>query len=112
MIAGVPGLDAYEVGEQVGLTARFGSESEPFEPDRVIVRVRDPQGRTAELRYGHDAALVRTGPGSYQVIVTATIPGRWQYRFVGMGHRARAEHDGFFDVFDVALEGTDDGPVT
>jgi hypothetical protein len=104
MMTTMPGVDAYEVGEQVGLTARFGSEADPFEPERVLVRVRDPQGRMAELRYGTDAAVVRTGPGSYQVIVTATIPGRWRYRFVGMGGRTRAEHDGFFDVFDVTSD--------
>jgi hypothetical protein len=98
------GPDVYEVGEQVGLAARFGTEDDPFDPDRLIVRVRDPDGRTADLTYGRDAAVVRTGPGAFQVIVTATIPGRWWYRFVAIGGRSRAEHDGFFDVFDLDLD--------
>ncbi len=98
------GTDVYEVGEQVGLSVRFGTEADPFEPDRLIVRVRDPEGRTAELTYGRDAVVVRTGPGAYQVVVTATIPGRWQYRFVAIGGGYRAEHDGFFDVFDVSVQ--------
>ncbi len=101
MIAPMGGTDVYEVGEQVGLVVRFGSEEHPFDPDRLIVRVRDPEGRTAELTYGHDAAVVKTAPGVYQVVVAATIPGRWQYRFVAIGKRSRAEQDGFFDVFDL-----------
>ncbi len=95
------GAEAYEVGEQVGLAARFGTDEEPFEPTRVIVRVRDPEGRTAELTYGVVDAVVRTAPGSYQVVLTASTPGRWRYRFVALGGRARAEHDGYFDVFDL-----------
>jgi hypothetical protein len=97
----VAGSDVYEVGEQIALAARFGTEEEPFEPSRIMVRVRSPEGRDAELTYGKHQELVRTGPGSYQVVVTATTPGRWRYRFVGFGRGARAEHEGFFDVFDV-----------
>ena len=97
----VAGSDVYELGEQIALAAQFGTEDEPFEPSRVIVRVRDPEGRTAELTYGVDESVVRTGPGSYQVVIAATVAGRWRYRFVGLGSRARAEHDGFFDVFDL-----------
>ena len=97
----VAGSDVYELGETVALAARFGTEEEPFEPSRVIVRVRDPEGRTAELSYGVDESVVRTAPGSYQVVVAATVPGRWRYRFVGLGKRARAEHEGVFDVFDL-----------
>ncbi len=105
MMTAVAETDVYELGEQVALAARFGTDEEPFEPSRVLVRVRDPQGRTAELTYGTHDAVVRTGPGSYQVVVTVSVPGRWIYRFVGMGDRAggraRAEHEGFFDVFDL-----------
>ncbi len=98
------GDDVYEVGEQVGLAVRFGTDDNPFEPTRVIVRLRDPEGHTAELAYGVAEALVRTGPGSYEVVVTASTPGRWRYRFVGLGRRARAEHEGFFDVFDLNVD--------
>jgi hypothetical protein len=101
MMQAVASADVYEVGEQVGLGVRFGTEEEPFEPTRVIVRLRDPQGRTAELTYGVHDALVRSSPGCYQVVVTASIPGRWHYRFVGLSGMARAEHEGFFDVFDL-----------
>ncbi len=100
----VAGSDVYELGEQIALAAHFGTEEEPFEPSRVIVRVRDPQGRSAELTYGVDESVVRTGPGSYHVVVAATVPGRWRYRFVGLGNRTRAEHEGFFDVFDLSGE--------
>lgn len=103
-MAAVAGSDVYEVGEQIALAARFGTDEAPFEPSKVIFRVRDPQGKMAELSYGRHDAVVRTGPGSFQVVVTASVPGRWRYRFVGMGGRARAEHEGFFDVFDVKDE--------
>ncbi len=94
------GAEVYEVGDQVGLAVRFGTPDEPLDPDRVEVRVRDPQGRTVDLRYGRDLAVVRTMPGAYELVVVAEVPGRWRYRFVGMGS-VRAEHDGFFDVFDL-----------
>lgn len=100
----VAGAEVYEVGDQVGLAVQFGSQEAPVDPPRVEIRVRDPEGRTAQLLYGSDTAVVRTGPGSYQVVITATVPGRWRYRFVGTGGRLRAEHDGFFDVFDLATE--------
>jgi hypothetical protein len=98
------GADLYELGDQVGLAVQFGTAESPFDPPRVIVRLRDPEGRTAELAYGTDAAVVRTAPGAYQVVVVATIPGRWRYRFVGTGRGTQAGHDGFFDVFDLATD--------
>ena len=97
----VAGSDVYEVGEQIALAAQFGTEEEPFEPQRVIVRVRDPNGKMAELSHGVHDTVVKTGPGAYQIVVTASVPGRWRYRFVGFGRGARAEHEGFFDVFDL-----------
>jgi hypothetical protein len=101
----VRGPEIYSVGDTVGLAVRFGTEDEPIEPNRVEVRVRDPKGRTAQLTYGKDPGVVRVARGEYQVVVVATVPGRWQYRFVGLGlPLRRAEHDGFFDVFDVGTE--------
>ena len=97
----VAGPDVYELGDQIALAARFGTDEEPFEPSRVVVRVRDPEGKIAELTYGRDEGVARVGPGSYEVVVTASVPGRWRYRIVGFGGRARAELDGFFDVFDL-----------
>ena len=94
--------EVYELGDNVGLAVQFGTRDDPFDPSRVEVRIRNPGGKTAQLTYGTDPAVVRVAPGSYRVVVLATVPGRWQYRFVGVGTRTRrAEHDGFFDVFDV-----------
>jgi hypothetical protein len=95
--------ELYELGDQVGLSVQFGSPKKPIDPARVHVRVRDPEGRTAELTYGKDQSVVRTAPGEYQVVIVATLPGRWRYRFVGLG-RVRGEHDGFFDVFDLSAD--------
>ena len=94
------GGEVYEVGDQVGLAVQFGTADDPVDPAGVEIRVRDPEGRTVELRYGRDVAVVRTAPGSYQVVLVATVAGRWRYRFVGMGP-VRADHDGYFDVFDL-----------
>lgn len=98
------GTEVYEIGDQVGLAVQFGSEEDPVDPSRVVISVKDPDGRTAQLTFGSDAAVLRTSPGAYQVVVVATIPGRWQYRFVGYGRGMRAEHDGYFDVFDLGLD--------
>ena len=96
----VAGAEVYEVGDQVGLAVQFGTAEEPVDPSGVEVRVRDPEGRTADLRYGRDEGVTRIAPGAYQVVIVASVPGRWRYRFVGMGP-VRADHDGFFDVFDL-----------
>lgn len=98
------GAEVYELGDHVGLSVQFGTQADPFDPRRVEVQVRDPKGHTARLRFGTDAAVVRTAPGVYQLVLAASVPGRWHYRFVGMGTGMRAEHDGFFDVFDVATD--------
>lgn len=90
------------MGDQVGLAVQFGTPEDPVDPRSVLIRVRDPQGRMAELAYGRDQAVVRAAPGEYQIVIEATVPGRWQYRFVGSGGRLQAEHNGYFDVFDLA----------
>lgn len=102
MAAG-PTADVYELGENVGLAVTFGGPDAPLDPAVVTIRLMDPDGRRMELTYGVDEAVVRTGPGSYQVVVAATVAGRWRYRFVGSGDR-RGAFDGFFDVFDLRPE--------
>jgi hypothetical protein len=97
----VAGADVYEVGEHVGLAVTFGTPDAPVDPAQVVVRLMDPAGGTAELAYGMDPAVTRTAPGQYQVVVAATLPGRWRYRFVGTG-RDRGAFDGYFDVFDLS----------
>lgn len=98
------GAEVYEVGDQVGLAVQFGTPDKPLDPKTVMISVRDPEGRMARLTFGSDAAVVRTAPGNYQVVIGASIAGRWQYRFTGSGRGIRAEHDGFFDVFDLTGE--------
>lgn len=96
--------EVYELGENVGLAVTFGTPEAPVDPARVVVRLMDPVGGVCELTYGVHEALVRTDPGRYQVVLEATIPGRWRYRFVGSG-RAQGALDGFFDVFDLGAPG-------
>ena len=96
------GTELYELGDQVGLAVQFGTPQDPVDPARVMISLRDPEGRTAQLKFGSDQAVVRVAPGSYQLVVQASVPGRWQYRFVGYGKGIRAEHEGYFDVFDLA----------
>jgi len=96
------GAEVYEVGDQVGLAIQFGTPESPVDPSGVEVRVRDPQGRSARLTFGKDEAVTRVAPGVYQVVITAGVPGRWQYRFVGV--KPHGEHNGFFDVFDLGSD--------
>ena len=97
------GGEVYEVGDQVGLAVQFGTPEDPVDPSAVEFRIKDPDGRTADLRYGRDLGVTRTAPGAYQVVIVASIPGRWRYRFVGIGP-VRADHDGYFDVFDLGTD--------
>jgi len=96
------GTEVYELGDRVGVAVQFGTPEEPIDPSRVMVTVRDPQGRRAEMRFGDHPAVVRVAPGNYQIVLEAGVPGRWIYRFVGYGRMLRAEHEGYFDVFDLA----------
>lgn len=101
------GAEAYGKGEQVGLGVQFGTAERPFDPQRVEFRVRDPEGRQAILVYGTDPSVLRVAPGAYQVVIVASVPGRWVYRFAGSGRGAQGAHDGYFDVFDL----DDDSPA-
>ena len=98
------GAEPYELGDHVGVAVQFGTPDNPLDPAQVTVNVRNPQGQTAQLRFGADPAVVRVAPGNYQVVLEATVPGRWNYRFVGYGRGVRAEHDGAFDVFDLGAD--------
>ena len=93
------GVEIYELGEQVGLAARFATETGPVDPPRVVFRVRDPEGAVTEIVYGRSPAVERVAPGVYQTVVAATLPGRWRYRFAAPG--SPLAHEGFFDVFDL-----------
>lgn len=105
-MTGSAASDAYELGEHVGLAASFGGPDAPVDPTRVVVRLMDPNGKRKELTYGIDEAVQRVAPGSYQVVLAATIAGRWRYRFVGSGSYHGA-FDGVFDVFDLTGGGAD-----
>lgn len=92
--------EVYELGDQVGLAVQFGGDN-PVDPRQVVFRLRDPQGRGVELTHGRDDSVIRIAPGSYQVVIVADAPGRWNYRFVGIGGGGAGEYDGYFDVFDL-----------
>ncbi|MEW6155622.1 MAG: hypothetical protein AB1673_16805 [Actinomycetota bacterium] len=94
------GAEVYEVGDEVGIGVQFGTPDEPVDPRQVEVRVQGPDGRSAHLAFGKDEAVQRVAPGAYQMVVTATVAGRWKYRFVGI--RPNGAHEGYFDVFDLA----------
>ena len=93
-------VEIYELGEEVGLGASFSSDAGPVDPRGVVFRVRDPLGRVTELAYGRSPLVERVAPGRYQAVVTASVPGRWRYRFSAAGRWAA--HEGVFDVFDVS----------
>lgn len=100
--------EVYERGDQVGLAVRFGSRDDekgsqesPVDPSRVTTSVRDADSRMAKLASGSDTAVIRTAPGNYQVVIAASIAGRWRYRFVGTGRGLQAGSDGYFEMFDL-----------
>lgn len=88
----------HEVGDQVRICAAFSRRGEAFDPRRVAVRIRSPRGAIAELVHGTDAQVVRTGPGTYEVVVAATVPGRWQWRFYGAGGDSGAVDGAFHAI--------------
>jgi len=90
---------SYDKGALVRCTGTFtDADSVETDPASVFLTVRDPyRNITVEYEYGVDAALIKSATGIYYADISATIVGKWFYRFYSTGTgQAAGEND--FDV--------------
>jgi len=91
-------VKVYRVGQSVRLSAVFRdpySSDALIDPTNVYFVLKAPSGRTIFYTYAVDVELVRETTGTYHVDVSATEPGRWQYRFYSTGTGQAAEEEEF-----------------
>lgn len=95
--------NGYHVGEDVWIFGDFtNTDGDYIDPTNVFVKYRSPAGTVTPLQYGVDAALVKDAVGRYHVIVDATTPGKWWYRFYATG-TGKAAKETYFEVAESAF---------
>ena len=89
------GVNVYDVGDVVRLTNIQGSSDEvpgagftnasdaAFDPTRVVVKVRKPDGSEQTYQYLIDASVVRDATGKYHYDQPINRSREWTYRWVG-----------------------------
>jgi len=79
-------MNTYDVGDLALLTASFTDENgSAIDPTDVYCIYTDPSGNSVSLHYGVDAALQRSGVGTYQVELNLDEAGIWTYRWYSTG---------------------------
>lgn len=78
----------YEIGEGAFVRVAFTDPADgtPTDPTTVTFRVLAPsqaEGAPTVYVWGTDAEVVKTGTGTYEVLVTLDEEGWWQYRWEG-----------------------------
>lgn len=89
-------MNEYALGTDVVCSVIFennlGAEADPT---TVTFRLRDPEGESTAFVYNDDAQVVRTAAGRFYVIVDASKPGTWIYRFESTGAVKAADEESF-----------------
>lgn len=79
-------MTAYDVGDQVKLTATFTNASAvAADPTAVTVKTKTPAGVTTTYTYGVDNEVVKSATGIYYILLTLATAGLWYVRFAGTG---------------------------
>lgn len=86
---------SYTKGALVRCWAYFDQEGTRVNPDTVTAKVKSPSGTITTYTYPTDVDIDLEGV--YSVNVSATIAGRWYYRFESTGDGQGAA-EGAFDV--------------
>lgn len=86
---------SYLKGQLVRVWGYFEQEGTRINPDTITCKVKNPAGTTTTYTYPTDVSIDLEGV--YSVNVSATIAGRWYYRFESTGDGQGAA-EGSFDV--------------
>lgn len=82
---------AYDIGDQVRLTAQFQDEAGALiDPESVVLQIRDGAGAQTTYTYP-GPGVAHDGIGQYHYDLTLTVGGTWVYRWEGTGHPQTAE---------------------
>lgn len=89
----------YDIGDKPRISVTFTDLTGSVgDPTGVTLRVKPPRGAASTLfTYGVDAALVRSGVGTYYLDYQIFTEGRHEYRWEGTGALQTA-NEGVFDV--------------
>ena len=91
-----PPYNAYDIGDEVYLTAAFTDENgDPADPTTVTFRSRKPDGTVTTYVYGIDAQVEYLSLGNYAVTLSVDLAGTWFYRWEGSDDPAAAEENIF-----------------
>lgn len=84
-------------GSVVRLTAHFETDVADVDPATVTLTTRRPDDTEATYVYGTDANVGKSSVGDYYADITATMPGRWHYRWLTTGSGTTVAMEGSFN---------------
>jgi hypothetical protein len=92
-------MAVYAQYQTVRLAGTFdGADGLSTEPTSTELKVRRPDGVVLTYNY-MDGGLERSGDGTFEAIISASLPGRWLYQFTGTGSQGSAPAGAsWFDV--------------
>lgn len=85
-------LNVYDMGDLVRISSGTFTNSggTAVDPTTITMRLRNPAGSVITYVSGGTPAPSQAATGSYFVDVTLTMPGRWHYRWEGVGDAVAA----------------------
>lgn len=76
----------YDIGDDVTIVGEWTtSAGELVDPAAVFCSVKKPDEVVTDYEYGVGADIVKVEDGKYKLVVDATQPGRWFYRWFSTG---------------------------
>lgn len=85
-------------GSQVAVPVHIETDAgTDTDPSTLVATTRRPDGVETSYTYGTDSEMTQQSVGDYTLTVTATMPGRWRYRFLMTGSNTVAL-EGWFNV--------------
>lgn len=89
-------MATYEINKTIHIAEAFlNTSSAAADPTTVVFKYRARGGTIVSYAYSTDAQLVRDSLGNYHVDLSLTVPGLWEYEFLGTGTVAQATNGSF-----------------
>jgi hypothetical protein len=86
-------------GSQVDIPVKFQTSADAdVDPTTVVATTLDPAGTETSYTYGTDTEVTKQSVGDYTLRITATMPGRWRYRWLTTGTGTVVALEGSFNV--------------
>lgn len=86
-------------GSQVSLPIHIENDTgSDIDPATITATTLTPGGLKTTYTYGSSAELTKSSVGDYVLTIIATMPGRWQYRWLTTGTSTVVAVEGAFNV--------------